>query len=174
MSNLQRVKQIVDNVNAWKIDTKEPNKSKFAMDGNFTGKMGVNVFFTGHWLYATDRPSGNPNKYASEEIRLLKYNYQFATIKVKNGFTHNVDKRNQVPATVYQVFSPKYQQESGHLGENIEATNQLQVFCGPNETADSVLDEICDTIAYSKACFYWCKKFGLKKPSLSNDNGYTI
>lgn len=118
--------------------------------GYFKGKIGPDVKFTGKWVRAVEQTAGIACEYKYEEIDLAAQGQPIARLGTKNDFMNLAAKRKSAPTKMFWVVSPKYD-DKGCVTKANEATKQLQVFHAQDETADNVIDEICDIVAYSKA-----------------------
>lgn len=153
MSNLDLIRKFVlrhVNVNPTKKNSKTAQNTQNQKQGSFFGHIGVDVSYTVNWVAADEHPERHDFKFGSEQIKLIAFGKTLATVNVKNSYTKIIDKRTQIPSTLIQIYSPHYQQ-GGTVTKSIEAVNQLQIYHAPNETADEVINKMCDVIGYSLA-----------------------
>ena len=145
MTNYERVAKLLAEINARSKETKNNSTSK-----QLTGKIGTDVTYQGKRASGVNPQDKTSYEYTYEEFELASQGQPLATIGRKNGFINSDQRRKPIPTNTVWVISPRYE-DNGIESKTIEAVNQLHVYHAPDETADSVIDEICDTVAYSKA-----------------------
>ena len=157
LTNFARINRILKDIDGRKVNFKNVPNS-LCKDGRpYFGKIGDDVTFTCS-LRKVDRSVGYNFKYATEQVRLMSRGEKLGIICVCNEWVRLPQKRDKIPTTKIKVYSPNYEND-GVITKTIEANNQLLVFHAPDETADSVIDNICDAVAYSRARMDHVKKY---------------
>lgn len=158
MTNFERVEKLLADVNSRsKKITNQASQDKSMTYA--TGKLGADVTFTVKSVHALNPQDKTPYQYTYEEVELVAQGQPLATLGRKNGFLNLEQKRKPVPTTIFWVVSPQYD-DHGIATKTMEAVNQLYVFHSADQTAEGVIDEICDVVAYSKAKAAADKKYG--------------
>ena len=149
VTNLQKVEQILLDINANMTDMQIVEQSQNQTTCTFDGHIGADVNLQGTWIYSMDNPSQNSREYTYEEAKLMTQGQQFATVGVKNGLAILEPTASSEPANMFWVVSAQYGAD-GVVTKTNDADRQLQVFHAQNETAEAVIEQICATIAQSK------------------------
>ena len=159
MTNLARVEKLLADINARRKNKNINRGLKNKITEFSSGKLGSDVAFKVKRVCETNSQNKTNPEYDYEEVELMAQGQPLAKMGLKKGFLNLGYKRKPIPTTIAWVTSPRYG-EDGCVSKSIEAVKQLHVFHAPDETADSVIDEICDVVAYSKAKAAADKKFG--------------
>ena len=156
-TNLQIVEKLLADIYSRKMaieDKLHPEKQ-----GSFFCKLGAYVACYGSWSSVKNQIDHATDKYANEHIKILAHGQIVANINVKHTLNDLGGKRAPMLLSVIQVFSPNCG-DNGLLSRESEGLKQLQVFHGPDETMDSVINHLKDQIAHSKAEKAYRDKFG--------------
>ena len=156
MTNLQKVLKLFSEVNGRKKDL--PSRDNDQNAGRFFGKIGPDITFNGKWT-GTAKPDAVLYKYETEKISLAVNGDFLATIVMKRGSDEFCKKRNQLPRTLFEIYTPNCGEKSC-ISKDTEGLNQVRVYHAPDETFDGVFDEIWDAVALSKAKEAYNRKFG--------------
>lgn len=157
-TNLQIVEKILTDIYSRKRPVKDDKPTDGDKKCRFFCKLGEYVACYGSWTAAENQTSEVVDKYASEQIKILAHGQIIANINIKNVMNDFGGKRQPLPMTIMQVFSPNCG-DQGRLSREAEGTKQLQVFHAPDENIDDVINRLNDQIAHSKAEWRYLDKF---------------
>jgi|GEM_PF-2572560 len=158
ITNYDRVEKLLLEINATKKNLKTTKLPDNKVVTQFAGKLGADVSYTGEVVRLLGKQNEIPRESTYRDIRIAAHGELLAIISAKNALTDGAQKRKSVRTNSIWVISPQCK-EDGVDSKSIEALNQLHVLHAPDETADSVIDHICDEIAYSKAKVAYDKKY---------------
>jgi hypothetical protein len=146
MTKVQIMQKLFSEVNGRKKDIKDCSNEN---NGRFFGKIGPDVTFRGEWMGTTEKDEVF-FKYAKEKISLMANGEFLVSVVMKRGSDEFCERKNQLPRTLYEVYTPRCGDKSC-INKEHEGLNCLRVFHAPDETIDSVFDNIWDAVTLSKA-----------------------
>ncbi len=139
---MQLIERIVSEVNGRKRNL--PSRDGMPNSGRFFGYIGPNLTYSGNYV-------GTPEcKITKETIWLDLNGQELISIIIKKGVDDFCRERNQMPRTLYEVYTPRCSGEKCMLKEN-ETIKQLRVYHGKDEDVDDFFDNLWDQYAYNKA-----------------------
>lgn len=158
VTNYDRVEKLLLEISKTKKNLKTTKLPDNKVVTEFMGKLGADVAYTGEVVRLLGKQNEIPRESTYRDIRIAANGKLLAIISAKNALTDEMQKRKPVRINSIWLTSPRYK-EDGVVTKSIEALNQLNVLHAPDETADSLIDQILDEIAYSKAKVAYDKKY---------------
>ncbi len=157
LTNLQVVEGLLSEIHKRKKNVYIDDVNANPNEEHYMGRLGAHITFYGTKI--KDQTGQFSEKCVQEKIKLLDRGQGLVNFNIKHSMTTAKLECDSIEVKVIQVFSPRYSTNQCLTKENL-ATKKLQIFHAPDENANSLINNICDAIAYSKACMSYRKEFG--------------
>ncbi len=155
MTSIQIIDKILSEVNGCKKDV--PNRNGDKNSGHFYGQIGHGMTFSGEWSGVVESNTV-PYKYAIEKVWISMNDQKLLSLVMKRSGNEYNEKHHQLVRTLYEIYTPRCGSH-GRMSKDGEALKQLRVFHAADETMDSVMDQLLDAYAYSKASLAYDRKY---------------